>query len=150
MHAEASELANALAQILHEKQATDITILDVSGPLVIADAFVIATARNPRHANALGNEVSGVMKAKGLLRRNAAGTDSENLWVLVDFDTVVVHVFETEARKFYDLEGLWADAPRVPFTPVETPVAPVSADGLEPLEDLPPVDDATADSIVDR
>ncbi|MCA8958335.1 MAG: ribosome silencing factor [Planctomycetes bacterium] len=112
-------LALTLAQIIDEKQGTDIRILDVSGPLGIADYFVIATARNNRHAQALGRELDLVMKHSGRLRRNMAGLTGDSGWVLLDFNSVVVHLFTAEARAFYALESLWADVPRVEFTPAD-------------------------------
>lgn len=98
-------------------------ILDVSGPLVIADYFVIATAKNPRHARALALEVDALLRTQGRRHRNAAGLETENPWVLLDFDDVVLHVFTPEARAFYALESLWADVPRVPFAPRALPAA---------------------------
>ena len=131
----ARELALALADLIDQKQGKDIAILDVSGPLVIADCFVIASARNARHAQAIGTELTLTMKARNRPRRNAAGTEGENHWVLVDFDEVVVHVFEEQARSFYDLESLWADVPRIPFTPSAKPV-PVEEPGADSIEPL--------------
>lgn len=90
-------------------------ILDVSGPLVIADYFVIATARNPRHALALARELEFTAKQLGIPRRNTAGAQNETPWVLLDLDEIVVHIFQEQTRSFYDLEGLWADVPRVPL-----------------------------------
>jgi ribosome-associated protein len=89
--------------------------------LVIADYFVIISARNTRHAHALGHEIEFQMKHRGQRRRNAAGAELDSPWVLLDFDQVVVHVFVAETRAFYDLEGLWADAPAVPFSPALEP-----------------------------
>lgn len=131
----ARDLALALADLIDQKQGKDIVILDVSGPLVIADYFVIASARNARHAQAIGTEVTLALKAQGRPRRGAAGTEGENHWVLVDFDEVVVHVFEDEARTFYDLESLWADVPRIPFTPTPRP-QPVEEPGPDSIEPL--------------
>lgn len=107
--------------MIDEKQGTDIQILDVSAPLAIADFFVIATARNNRHAQGIARELDLTLKHRGMLRRNLAGLDGDSGWVLLDFDTVVVHVFAAKAREFYGLENLWADVPRVPFTPAERP-----------------------------
>jgi ribosome-associated protein len=90
--------------------------------LVIADYFVIISARNVRHAHALGREIEFRIKQAGRRRRNAAGAEQDSPWVLLDFDDVVVHLFVAETRMFYDLEGLWADAPAVPFTPALQPV----------------------------
>ena len=100
----------------------------MSGPLAIADYFVIATARNHRHATGLARQLVYTLKQKGRLRRNAAGLEGENRWILIDFDEVVVHVFLEDARRFYGLENLWSDAPDVEFTPKERPAgAPDSA-----------------------
>ena len=114
-------MAQHIAQLIHEKQGEDIVILDVSGPLVIADHFIIATARNSRHARAIAQGVESAMKQQGLLRRSTAGMEGESNWVLLDFDEVVVQIFQPDARSFYDLEGLWGDVPRIPFEPSGEP-----------------------------
>lgn len=101
-----------------EKQGADIEILDVSGPLIIADYFVIVTARNTRHARSIARDLETQLKHAGIPRRHTAGIDGDSPWVLLDFDEVVVHIFVGETRSFYDLEGLWADAPRLEFVPV--------------------------------
>ncbi|MCA8951568.1 MAG: ribosome silencing factor [Planctomycetes bacterium] len=113
----ATQLALAIARRLDEKQAKDIVILDVSGPLVIADYFVIATVQSTRQAQSLARDLDAESKAlRGRRRRNASGADGEvSNWLLLDFDDVVVHLFQPEARTYYDLEALWADVPRVPF-----------------------------------
>jgi len=116
-------MAIAAAETLDSRQATDIRILDVSGPLAIADYFVIATARNRRHAQALANELSMSMKAQSCPRLNAAGMEGESGWILLDFDEVVVHCFLAETREFYSLESLWADVPELPFAATATPTA---------------------------
>jgi ribosome-associated protein len=114
-----TQTALAIAQHLDEKQATDIVVLDVSGPFVIADYFVIATVHSTRQAQALAKELDLENKAtRGRRRRNTGGLETEESnWVLLDFDDVVVHLFLPEARAYYALESLWADVPRVPFTP---------------------------------
>lgn len=127
------ELALALADLLDRKKGEDIVLLDVSGPLVITDFFVIATAHGPRHAQALGRELESTMKRAGRPRRSVAGMEGENSWVLLDFDDVVVHIFIQESRNFYALEQLWADVPREPFEPVENTLETGST-GLEPTE----------------
>lgn len=99
---------------------------------MIADHFVIASARNTRHARALASAVDYDMKQSGRLRRNAAGVEGESNWVLLDFDDVVVHIFQADARAFYDLESLWADVPRVEYESTGTP-----GDGSEDWESIP-------------
>lgn len=76
---------------------------------------MIATARNARHANAMARELSMIAKTAGAAFRRLSGVDTESGWVLLDFDTVVVHLFDAEKRAFYALESLWSDVPRVPF-----------------------------------
>jgi ribosome-associated protein len=113
------QLALQIAQRLDEQEAEDITILDVSGPLVIAEVFVVATVRSTRQAQAIARTIDQEVKdLRGRRRRNTGGLETEaSNWVLLDFDDVVVHLFQPEARSYYGLEELWADVPRVPFTP---------------------------------
>lgn len=94
-------------------------ILDVSGPLAIADWFVIATAKNARHAQAMAREILKAAKAGGSTQHRISGLEDEGGWILIDLDWVVVHLLVTEKRVFYDLESLWSDAPRLAFTPQE-------------------------------
>lgn len=117
--AETRALALQIAQRLDDHQAKDIVILDVSGPLVIADYFLIATVTSTRQGQALGKQLDLEHKAlRGRRKRNHGGLDSDQSnWVLLDFDDIVVHLFSPEARAYYALEALWADVPRLPFTP---------------------------------
>lgn len=113
-----SELALFLAERLDHLQAEDIKILDVSGPLVIADYFVIATVNSTRQAQSLAREVEMEHKARRGRRRRSGGSDApDSNWVLIDFGDIVVHLFLPDAREYYGLESLWADVPRMPFTP---------------------------------
>jgi len=116
---ETTQLALAIAAHLDERQARDVVILDVSGPLVIADYFVVATVQSARQAQSLARELDMQHKAaRGRRHRNTGGLETEaSHWVLLDFGDIVVHLFQPEARAYYALETLWADVPRVPFTP---------------------------------
>lgn len=131
------DLALTIAQRLDEKQAKDIVILDVSGPLVIADYFVIATVQSTRQGQALAKELDLEHKAlRGRRRRNTGGLESEQSnWVLLDFDEIVVHLFLPEARAYYGLEDLWADVPRVPFTPSTTTAPTATTEIRQPTID---------------
>ncbi|HEX6810005.1 MAG TPA: ribosome silencing factor [Planctomycetota bacterium] len=119
-------MARSIAQRLEEKKATDIVILDVSGPFVIADYFVIATVQSTRQGQALAKELDVESKAvRGRRRRNTGGMETEaSNWVLLDFDDIIVHLFLPEAREYYGLEALWADVPRVSYA--STAPKPVS------------------------
>ena len=85
---------------------------------------------------ALGEEVARVMKKRGQQRLGEEGTDGDGVWVLQDFGDVVLHVFAPEGRELYDLEGLWADAPRLELELSQNPAAVVP----EPSEGLDAVD----------
>ena len=99
-----------------------MVILDLRKLVDYADVFVICTAGNRRQAQAIAEEVRRVGKE---LENRAIGIEGLEAarWVLVDFGAVVVHVFDEPLRGFYNLDGLWADAPRLP-TPEVAPLSP--------------------------
>lgn len=114
--AAAVALAQDLARQLDMKKAEDVVILDVSARHSLIDCFVIATARSTKHAAVLGNEAQALVKGHGLQPWHL---EQASDWVCGDFGDVVVHVFTADARKFYALEHLWADATRITFAPAE-------------------------------
>lgn len=79
----------------------------------IVDYFVITTGTSSRQMRALADEVLSHMKSEGQRPRGTEGTVGNSAWVLYDFGDIVLHVFTAEARKLYDLEHLWADAPQI-------------------------------------
>lgn len=91
-------------------------MLDVSGLIVLTDVFVIASGTSRRHVMTLAEEAEMQLKAEGRrpLRREGM---ADGTWVLLDYGDVIVHVFDQETRSYYDLERLWADAPRLAFEP---------------------------------
>lgn len=107
------ELAKIAANAADSKQAQDIVALDVSGPLPLADIFVIASGRSEINVRAIADEVMDQMAQAGarVIRREGL---TEGRWVLLDFGDVVVHVFHDEDRFYYNLERLWKDCPVVP------------------------------------
>jgi ribosome-associated protein len=104
---EPSDMAQSIVDALSEHQAENIVMLDISQKSTFSDYFVIATAQNPRHMDALINVFDKDLANRGIdaLRREG---DSGAGWVLVDFGPVIVHLFTEEDREFYDLEGLWS------------------------------------------
>jgi ribosome-associated protein len=100
-----------IAQAGLDKKAEDVLVLDVRGLTSYADYFVLMTADSDRQAGAIADAVDEKLKAKGATKVGVEGYESGR-WILVDYGDVVAHVFSREARGFYDLEGLWADAPR--------------------------------------
>lgn len=103
--------AMAIAQAGLDKKAEDVTVLDVRGLTSYADYFVVMTADSDRQASAIADHVEDTMKKAGVSKVSAEGYEAGR-WILVDYGDVVAHVMNRESRGFYDLEGLWADAPR--------------------------------------
>lgn len=106
------ELARLLSQAAIEKKAEDLLILDVRTISSIADYFVIMSGRSVRHVQGLASAVEQAMSSKRIKSTNAEGYE-EGIWILLDYQDVVVHIFYAESRSLFDLEGLWHDAPRV-------------------------------------
>ncbi len=102
-------LAEEIANILDEKKAGDVVILDISRLTVVADYFVIASGRSEIQVRALYDELDKRMAEKGVAARHIDGAQSGR-WIAVDYGDVIVHIFHHEERAFYNLERLWADA----------------------------------------
>jgi ribosome-associated protein len=94
-----------------DKKAEDVTVLDVRGLASYADYFVIMTADSDRQASAIADHVDDTLKKEGISKVGVEGYESGD-WILVDYGDVVAHVMSRASRGHYDLEGLWADAPR--------------------------------------
>lgn len=106
------ELALAAARAASEKQAERIVILDVRDLIVITDYFVIASGSSDRQVKTISQEVEEALRKLGSKPVRREG-EADARWLLLDFIDVVIHVFASEERDFYDLERLWMDAPRV-------------------------------------
>lgn len=108
-----NELAQTIAGILYEKKAQNIVALDVTGMTVITDYMVIATGRSTLQVKALADEVEDQLAQQGIEPVRKEG-QQEGRWVVLDYNTVLVHVFHTEEREFYRLDKLWeADGNRI-------------------------------------
>ena len=120
--------ATAIAVAAIDKKAVGLEILDVAGKVDYADFLVVMTGRSDRHAQALAQGIEEALKRQGV-RPVALEGLQHGSWVLMDFGDVVVHVFQDESRRLYDIEGLWLDARRLPV-PAEKPErAPAPAPG---------------------
>lgn len=119
-HADKSslELARLAGRAALDQKAENLVILDVRGLSSFTDFFVIMSGRSTRHVQGLAEAVEKVLREKRLSPALTEGV-RDGLWVLLDFNDVVIHIFYAETRDFYDLEGLWHDAPRVPLEPEE-------------------------------
>lgn len=106
-------LAHTIVDIVEEKQATDIVLLDVREQTSIADYFVIATIDNERQARAVEDEMLQSLKVKQNIRPlsiEGIGEEAIGGWAVLDYGDVIVHLFTEGTRKFYNLEGLWNKA----------------------------------------
>ena len=117
---EPADIANALCRVALASKAEDPLMLDMQGKVDYTDVFLVLTARNRRHVAALAEELR--MYAKKELGLQPVGIEGlpAARWVLVDFGSVVVHLFDQPLRAFYNLDGLWSDAPRMPVPEVPT------------------------------
>jgi ribosome-associated protein len=104
-----------IVDALDDKRGKDIVVLDLSGVSDSLDWFVVATGESSLQLQALEDGVREKLKAAGHPPRSVEGPSAR--WVLLDYGDVVAHLMSPEAREFYDLEGLWADAERVDVTP---------------------------------
>ena len=106
------EIAELIVKTLDGKMAHDLKLLRTTDVTVLADYFVICTASSTTQIKTLADEVEAVLEAHGETKLHREGYRSGG-WVLLDFGCVVVHIFMDEARKFYSLERLWADAEEI-------------------------------------
>ncbi|SFR08295.1 ribosome-associated protein [Desulfoscipio geothermicus DSM 3669] len=105
-------LAQVAVEAAEEKKAMDITVLNIGGVSVVAEYFVICSSRSPVHARAIAEEIEKRLQQLNVARPRREGLRTGQ-WVLLDYGSVVVHIFQEEQRRFYNLEHLWGDAPVV-------------------------------------
>lgn len=106
------DTALAVARAGLEKKAEEIIVFDVRGLSSYADYLVLLTADSDRQAGAIADHVDQQLKEAGHAKIAVEGYETGK-WIIVDYGDVVTHVMGRETRAFYDLEGLWADAPRI-------------------------------------
>ena len=102
------ELAEAIAEILDNKKGKDVKIIEVGDKTIIADYFVLANGNTNTHVRALADEVEYKLGLSGVDPIRAEGKDGNN-WRVLDYASVLVHVFDREAREFYNLDKLYTD-----------------------------------------
>lgn len=103
------EMALLLAQAMDSKKGKDIRVLETDGVTTLADYFVLCSGSSAPQLKALADAGEKAMKDHGILPHHVEGHRG-GTWILQDYGDVVVHVFDKEARAFYDLDRLWADA----------------------------------------
>lgn len=121
LNRKARTFALAAAKVASDRHCSDIMVLDLRGISPATDYFVIATGTSDRQMRTVADEICEAAKKQGLMRFGRAGYEQAR-WILLDFIDVVVHIFDSEYRDYYDLELLWGDAKRliIDTTPRET------------------------------
>lgn len=111
------EMALLLAQAMDSKKGKDIRVLETDGVTTLADYFVLCSGSSAPQLKALADAGEKAMKENGILPHHVEGHRG-GTWILQDYGDVVVHVFDKEARAFYDLDRLWADAKTIDLSDV--------------------------------
>jgi ribosome-associated protein len=125
-------LALVAARTADDKQGTDTIVLHVGDVLAIAELFVVTSASNTRLVRTIADEVEEqVRQATGRSPIRTEGV-REQQWVLIDYGDVVVHVFAEEQRRFYEIERLYRDVPRIPWRTDGEPEMAVPEEGDDP------------------
>ncbi len=106
------EKSLALATLFDEKQGEDIVVIDVTGVCPIAESIIVVTGRGQRHAQSLADAAVELAKQRKFLSFGVEGYEA-GMWILVDLNDVIIHIFQEDARHFYNIEGLWAEGERV-------------------------------------
>lgn len=104
----AKEMARLAYEALSDKKAEDIKIINIEEVSVLADYFIIASGTNRNQVQALADNVEEELHKAGYPVKQTEGYRSAN-WVLLDFGDLIVHIFDSENRVFYDLERIWRD-----------------------------------------
>ena len=104
--------AKLCLRIIQERKAINPVLVEVGGLTSVTDYFLIASGNSSRQIQAISKHLQRRMREEGFRPYGIEG-EREGHWVLMDFGDVVIHLFYEPVREFYDLEGLWADAPRI-------------------------------------
>ena len=97
-----------LVDFLNTKKTSSLKVLDISKISIIADYFVIVSVPTQKNVEALDSEICDLMEKNNYELRNKEGVHSK--WVLIDYNNIIIHLFDDDYKDFYNLDKLWADA----------------------------------------
>jgi len=113
-----TRMAALVCKALEDKKGEDIKVLDIAKVSVLADYFIIASGRNRAQVQAMADNVDEILSRAGFEPRQTEGYRDAG-WVLIDYGDVVVHIFDTQNRLFYDLERIWRDGEEIDASELE-------------------------------
>ena len=113
-------LKTALAAVkaAAENRGQDIILLDLTGQTALFDFFVIASGSSRRQLTAMSQEIDRVLKHDFSEQKLSLAGYEDSRWIVLDYGSIVVHLFDEETREFYNLESLWADAKQVDISAI--------------------------------
>ncbi|MCB0197959.1 MAG: ribosome silencing factor [Anaerolineae bacterium] len=109
---DSNELAHAIVDVMDNKKASNVMLLDMRDVTLLADYYILCDGSSRRQINAIADELIEELKKAGSQPAKVEGTPDSG-WMLIDFGSVVVHIFSPEQRNYYQLEELWQEAPIV-------------------------------------
>lgn len=112
---EALECVKTAVKALEDKKAEDIKVIDIQGISSIADYFIIANGTNINQLAAMKDAVEEELYKKDIHAKQIEGNNNST-WILMDYQDVIVHLFSTEDRHFYDIERIWRDGKEIPLS----------------------------------
>ncbi|MGB7345544.1 MAG: ribosome silencing factor [Pirellulaceae bacterium] len=112
---EGRRLAAAAAQVALDNNASDVMVIDVCAQSAEFDLFVLATGTSRRQLHAISEQIDDVLQKDLGDRRMGIEGYAESRWIVLDYGSVVIHLFDEETREYYDLESLWADGTPIPL-----------------------------------
>ena len=113
---EAQNIINIAANALNNKKAKQLKVLNIDNLTTLADYFIIATATSSTHVRALADEVEDKLKENGVEVHHIEGRSTG--WIVLDYTSVIVHVFTPNEREFYNLDSMWSDATEVDLSTI--------------------------------
>jgi len=108
------KLVQLIAEACDDEKAIDVTVLNVHDLTVIVDYFVIASGRSIVQVKSIAEHVEDALAEIGVVPLRRAG-QNEGKWIVLDYGSIMLHVFRQEEREYYDLENLWGDASKMMF-----------------------------------
>ena len=126
-------------QAAQGKKALDIVVMDLRGKTAITDYFILCSGRSSRQVMAIADHIQTEMRDNRIRPLGVEGVGSGQ-WILLDYDTVVIHVFYDPIRRFYNLEGLWVDVPRIQIASPQIEMNDFEGDDTDDTSDVPAYD----------